>query len=340
MIEPDLTQWQSGLLETIAAKIAGWLGLVVVIGSMLSNLGEFNVATCNASRAVWAMAKRKMVPPVLGWEWARYRTPVSAVLFWFVTTICLLPLNFAELVVIDTFLNNVALLLEAATFLALRHREPDTERPFKVPGGLIGAWLFTAPKFIIIIFAMGTAGLRAWLICGVANLVFAFGYMLRNRIVPKEDLTNIMDSAPPMIFVPPAVLHLDMFTEIQLDQRSPTYRAMSFDDSMLTSSPRAPSRQSRSRSHSIVSTHSHVSRASSYRSDASSLRGHGAGSGRGDGTGVSSDPRMRPIPRSAVAVTADATQTTPTLFRSGGFGAPHGAAASESGVDPLLGRRR
>jgi len=192
---PDLSAWQSGLLETIASKISPWLGVWVVIGAALSNVGEFNVVMCNSARALWAMAQRKMVPPVLGWEWQRYDTPVAAIAFQFVTTGVLMTFGFSELVVLDTFFNNVSLLLESASFITLRYTEPDSDRPFRVPGGLIGAWCCTLPKFAIIMFGLGTAGTQAWLYCGVANVVFALLYVLRNRLVAVDDPSNIMDSA-------------------------------------------------------------------------------------------------------------------------------------------------
>ena len=194
-VVPDLGVWQSGLLETIAAKISPWLGVWVVLGAAMSNVGEWNVVMLNSSKALWAMARRKMVPPVLAYEWKRTGTPVAALAFQFVTTAILMTFGFEVLVVLDTFFNNISLLLEAAAFLALRHNEPHAGRPFRVPGGLLGAWLFTLPKFAILAFGLGTAGSQAWLYCGIANVVFALGYLVRNRFfVAADDPCNFIDS--------------------------------------------------------------------------------------------------------------------------------------------------
>jgi hypothetical protein len=85
-------------------------------------------------------------------------------------------LDFSTLVLIDTFLNNVSLALESFAFLRLRYTEPSTHRPFKVPGGNIGAWCVTMPKMAVIIFAMSTAGWVSIAVVAGFNVVFAAAY--------------------------------------------------------------------------------------------------------------------------------------------------------------------
>jgi hypothetical protein len=43
------------------------------------------------------------------------------------------------------FMRVVNLLLEYAALIRLKYTEPDTPRPFVVPGGLWGAWLIVLP---------------------------------------------------------------------------------------------------------------------------------------------------------------------------------------------------
>lgn len=193
-IVPDLGPWSSGELEVIASRLAPWLGVWVGLGAMISQIGNFNVVMCNSARALWAMARRKMVPSSLAWSWRRYHTPVAAILFHGCTTALLMTFGFAELVIMDTFFNNVSLLLESASFLALRHRDPHAHRPFKVPGGLIGAWGLTTSKVLVIGFGLATAGWRAWAICGGCNLLFVALYFLRNCVVAADDPVNAMDA--------------------------------------------------------------------------------------------------------------------------------------------------
>ena len=66
---------------------------------------------------------------------------------WVAITVCALGwaaclgLDFERLVTIDILLSGASVLLEFAALVALRYREPDLPRPFRVPGGIAGAWL-------------------------------------------------------------------------------------------------------------------------------------------------------------------------------------------------------
>jgi amino acid transporter len=46
------------------------------------------------------------------------------------------------------FMRVVNLLLEYFALIRLRYSEPDTPRPFVVPGGLWGAWLIVVPTAV------------------------------------------------------------------------------------------------------------------------------------------------------------------------------------------------
>lgn len=81
--------------------------------------------------------------------------------------------DFDVLVVLDTFFNNISLVLEVVVFLKLKHKEPGRSRPFAVPGGLTGAWLCSIPKFLIILYAFYSVGFGLSLAIGVGlNAVF------------------------------------------------------------------------------------------------------------------------------------------------------------------------
>jgi amino acid transporter len=50
-----------------------------------------------------------------------------------------LQLSFVKLIVLDVLLTGLSLLLEFAALVALRIREPELPRPYRIPGGLAGA---------------------------------------------------------------------------------------------------------------------------------------------------------------------------------------------------------
>jgi amino acid transporter len=64
-----------------------------------------------------------------------------------------LGLGFERLVTIDILLYGSSLLLEFAALIALRYREPELRRPFRVPGGMAGAWLVGVCPMLLLGFA-------------------------------------------------------------------------------------------------------------------------------------------------------------------------------------------
>lgn len=53
-------------------------------------------------------------------------------------------------------MDSISLLLEFAAFITLRYSEPDTLRPFSVPGGMLGAWAMTLSKGVVVIATLAT----------------------------------------------------------------------------------------------------------------------------------------------------------------------------------------
>jgi len=47
--------------------------------------------------------------------------------------------SFTKLIVLDVLLTGLSILLEFASLVALRIREPELPRPYRVPGGMAGA---------------------------------------------------------------------------------------------------------------------------------------------------------------------------------------------------------
>lgn len=65
-------------------------------------------------------------------------------------TIVFMQVDFGLLVEVDALLNGISLMSEFAAFIRLRHTEPDAHRPFKIPGGMCGAYMVTLPKVVIV----------------------------------------------------------------------------------------------------------------------------------------------------------------------------------------------
>jgi amino acid transporter len=64
-----------------------------------------------------------------------------------------LNLTFVKLIVLDVLLTGLSILLEFAALIALRVREPNLPRPFRVPGGLAGAIGVSVPPAALLALA-------------------------------------------------------------------------------------------------------------------------------------------------------------------------------------------
>ena len=114
------------------------MGDVLVIGGIAGILTSWNGFMLGASRLVYTMATSGMLPSWFGKLHPTYRTPTNAVLFIGALSI-LAPLFGRQMLVwlVDAggFVIVVAFFFVTVTFVVLRSREPEMERPFRVLGG-------------------------------------------------------------------------------------------------------------------------------------------------------------------------------------------------------------
>ena len=83
-------------------------------------------------------------------------------------------------------------------FLKLRFSDPDAERPFKAPGGLLGAILLTGTCFIILVMTIGLflyvpgEGLQASTLYGVISVLIIGEGLIRlaRKTGNKNDIRN------------------------------------------------------------------------------------------------------------------------------------------------------
>ena len=112
-----------------------WAETLLVIGGIGGILTSWNAFIVGASRVIFALSESGHLPPVFSRIHTKYQTPYVAILAIGLLS-CIAPLFGRTILVwlINTgsFAVTVAFLFVAISFLVLRRKEPDMERPFKV----------------------------------------------------------------------------------------------------------------------------------------------------------------------------------------------------------------
>jgi amino acid transporter len=187
-IVPFAAMWLTGApansFETGSwADLAGMLGGLVggpvlarlmrvglVLGGMMSAFGMFNALVMSYSRLPLAMAQDGMLPRAFGWLEPRTRAPWVAILVLATGWALCLGLGFERLVTLDVLLYGSSLALEFMALIALRIKEPNLPRPFRVPGKKWGAILVGVCPILLLSFSVAHGeGER---ILGMSGLAF------------------------------------------------------------------------------------------------------------------------------------------------------------------------
>ncbi len=112
----------------------------------------FAALVLSYSRLIHRVAEDGLLPSFLRRRSTR-GVPYAAVIFCGVAWLATLGLPFAKLVILDLMLYGTSLFLEFIALIVLRIREPRLERPFRIPGGMLGICLLAAPPTALMIAA-------------------------------------------------------------------------------------------------------------------------------------------------------------------------------------------
>jgi amino acid transporter len=174
----DWTIWTEGGWPQIALAAGGRFGPLlaawIALAGMVSAVALFNALLLAYSRIPFVMATDGLLPAALGRTDAR-GTPRTAVLFSAVCYSVFMLLPFSGLVVADVLLYSLALMLELASLVTLRQREPALRGTFRIPVGTFGVGvLATLPLAVLLLvivlsFADGEYGLPA--VTGAASAI-------------------------------------------------------------------------------------------------------------------------------------------------------------------------
>jgi amino acid transporter len=156
----------------IGGKFMGieWLRFLIVLGGMISAFGMFNALVLSYSRLPLAMARDGMLPKFFGKISAKTKAPWVAILICATCWALCLGLGFKRLITLDIMLYGISLMLEFVTLVALRIREPELKRGFRVPGGMPGAVL--AGVFPLALLSLAMVESNHETVLGMNGLLF------------------------------------------------------------------------------------------------------------------------------------------------------------------------
>lgn len=163
----------------IGPRVGNILGWGIMIGGMISAFSMFNALILSYSRVPIAMAADGFLPKSMGWRNRKGAPWVSLIVCAIGWGLCL-KLSFLKLLILDTLLYGLSLILEFAALIALRLREPELARPYRVPGGLAGCIVISLgpiPLMAIAFYqALSDEGARRGLL--TAGILVAVGIIM------------------------------------------------------------------------------------------------------------------------------------------------------------------
>ena len=146
--------WTTGAWANAAEQIAGhWALLGVVMAGMIFGIGMFNSISMSYTRVPYAMAEDGWLPKIFT-RLNRFGVPWVSVIACAIGWALALTLGFVKLIELDIAIYGGSLVLEFVALIALRIKEPELVRPFKVPGGLFGCVLAAIGPTVLIILAI------------------------------------------------------------------------------------------------------------------------------------------------------------------------------------------
>ena len=151
----DPNRWTTGGWVDIGQIVGGeTLAIAIALAGVIGAIGSFGALMLSFTRLPLVMAEDGYLPRVFARRDPRTGAPWVAILvcaiFW---AICF-PLGFEKSLILDVMLTGLSILLEFWALVALRVREPELARPFRVPGGMAGAVALGVPPLALMIAAL------------------------------------------------------------------------------------------------------------------------------------------------------------------------------------------
>jgi basic amino acid/polyamine antiporter, APA family len=162
-IEPELAGTETPLASAGEAMFAGGLA-VMTVGALFSIFGTKSGLALISPRNLYGLSREGMLPGVLGRVHPRFRTPVVSI--WLTGTLVVVLAvtgTFAQLILLNVAARLYQYLMVCLSVVILRLRDPEAERPFRLPLGfaipavaaVLCVLLFTQQPLVNLLAAVG-----------------------------------------------------------------------------------------------------------------------------------------------------------------------------------------
>jgi amino acid transporter len=151
----DPNGWTAGGWADVARLIGGeTLAVAIALAGVIGAIGSFSALMLSFTRLPLVMAEDGYLPRVVTRQHSRTGAPWVAIIACAVLWAVCYPLGFEKNLVLDVLLTGLSILLEFWALVALRIREPELVRPFRVPGGITGAIVIGLPPLALMVAAV------------------------------------------------------------------------------------------------------------------------------------------------------------------------------------------
>jgi amino acid transporter len=188
----DPNRWTTGGWVDMGQILGGeTLAVAIAAAGVIGAIGTFGTLMMSFTRLPAVMAEDGYLPKIFARLDRRRCTPWVAILacagFW---ALCY-PLGFERSLFLDVLLTGLSILLEFWALAALRVREPQLARPYRVPGGIAGTVFIGLPPLVLMIAAVvrngrELAGNTNQLAIGIAVVAAGAILYFASRLVARE----------------------------------------------------------------------------------------------------------------------------------------------------------
>jgi amino acid transporter len=196
-VDPGL--WSTGSWVDAGQALGGWiLALSIAAAGMIGALGTFGSLMLSFTRLPAVMAADGFLPRMFTRHHPKTGAPWVAILACAVAWAACLPLGFFRLLILDVLLTGLSILLEFGALIALRIREPKLVRPYRIPGGVLGTVLITAPPSALLILSVARnrseqIGTTNELIIGLAIVALGVLLYFASPGARRKEMTEMSD---------------------------------------------------------------------------------------------------------------------------------------------------